>query len=118
VQVGALTLAQAREVAERDAIEKTLLRQRGRLSQAAEDLQISRVTFYRLMRAHGKRSSTGDDVVDGQRATNPSGNRKLAQFTTLRSASVRGPKPPSWRTREYVASALLKKAPAIRITGA
>jgi DNA-binding NtrC family response regulator len=78
VQVVAPTLGQAREMAERDAIEMALLRQGGRLSQAAEELQISRVTLYRLMRAYGMSSSSRADVNDGERATNPSANRKLA----------------------------------------
>ena len=50
-----VTLAQAREAAERRAIEAALLRHRHRLTEAAADLGISRVTLYRLMGAHGLR---------------------------------------------------------------
>ncbi len=50
-----VTLAQAREAAERRAIEAALLRHRHRLTEAAADLGISRVTLYRLMGTHGLR---------------------------------------------------------------
>jgi len=50
-----VTLAQAREAAERRAIETALLRHRHRLTEAATDLGISRVTLYRLMGTHGLR---------------------------------------------------------------
>ena len=50
-----LTLAEAREAAERRALEAALLRHRHRLSDAAAELGISRVTLYRLMGAHGLR---------------------------------------------------------------
>ncbi|PXW26600.1 Fis family sigma54 specific transcriptional regulator [Paraburkholderia caballeronis] len=50
-----LTLAQAREAAERRAIEAALLRHRHRLAEAAAELGISRVTLYRLMGSHGLR---------------------------------------------------------------
>lgn len=50
-----VTLAQARDVAEKRAIEAALLRHRNRLNEAAMDLGISRVTLYRLMGAHGLR---------------------------------------------------------------
>jgi DNA-binding NtrC family response regulator len=55
-----MTLAQAREAAEKRAIEAALLRHRHRLNEAATDLGISRVTLYRLMCSHGLRDS-GDD---------------------------------------------------------
>ncbi|HEV7445186.1 MAG TPA: sigma-54 dependent transcriptional regulator [Steroidobacteraceae bacterium] len=61
VEVAPMTLAQAREVAERQAIEMALLRHRGRLGEAAHQLGISRVTLYRLLSAHGLRSETLDD---------------------------------------------------------
>jgi DNA-binding NtrC family response regulator len=64
VQLVAPTLTQVRATAERNAIERALLRHCGRLRQAAEDLQISRVTLYRLMRAHQMRPSTNTDVDD------------------------------------------------------
>src|ERR1700722_16521660 len=55
VQVAPVSLAQAREAAERQAIELALLRHRGRLGDAAQELGISRVTLYRLLSAHGMR---------------------------------------------------------------
>jgi DNA-binding NtrC family response regulator len=57
-----MTLAQAREAAEKRAIEAALLRHRHRLNEAAADLNISRVTLYRLMGQHGLRElSCSDD---------------------------------------------------------
>ncbi|HTH73895.1 MAG TPA: sigma-54 dependent transcriptional regulator [Trinickia sp.] len=55
------TLAQAREAAEKRAIEAALLRHRHRLNEAAIDLGISRVTLYRLMGSHGLRDPAGAD---------------------------------------------------------
>ncbi|CAN0619424.1 Sigma54 specific transcriptional regulator, Fis family [Burkholderia multivorans] len=63
------TLAEARERAEKRAIEAALLRHRHRLAEAAAELGISRVTLYRLMGAHGlrdlsdteQRAAAGDD---------------------------------------------------------
>ncbi len=55
VEVAPVSLAQARESAERQAIELALLRHRGRLGDAAQELGISRVTLYRLLSAHGMR---------------------------------------------------------------
>ena len=52
-----VTLAQAREDAEREVIEQALLRNRGRLNEAAQELAISRVTLYRLLGSHGMRVS-------------------------------------------------------------
>ncbi|CAM2193883.1 DNA-binding transcriptional response regulator, NtrC family, contains REC, AAA-type ATPase, and a Fis-type DNA-binding domains [Paraburkholderia kururiensis] len=56
-----MTLAQAREAAEKRAIESALLRHRHRLNEAATDLGISRVTLYRLMGAHGLRDASASD---------------------------------------------------------
>jgi DNA-binding NtrC family response regulator len=53
-----VTLSQAREEAERDVIELALLRNRGRLIEAANELGISRVTLYRLMGSHGLRQAS------------------------------------------------------------
>ncbi|SAL23961.1 sigma-54 dependent transcription regulator [Caballeronia udeis] len=50
-----VSLARAREVGERQAIEFALLRNRGRLADAAQDLGISRVTLYRLLSTYGMR---------------------------------------------------------------
>jgi DNA-binding NtrC family response regulator len=60
-----MTLAQAREAAEKRAIEAALLRHRHRLNEAATDLGISRVTLYRLMGAHGLRDPSASE---GERA--------------------------------------------------
>jgi DNA-binding NtrC family response regulator len=56
VEAAPTTLAQAREAAERQAIEVALLRHRGRLGEAADELGISRVTLYRLLTAYGLRA--------------------------------------------------------------
>ncbi|SEJ08504.1 sigma-54 dependent transcriptional regulator [Paraburkholderia diazotrophica] len=50
-----VSLNVARETAERMAIERALLRHRGRYGEAARDLGISRVTLYRLMDAYRMR---------------------------------------------------------------
>jgi len=50
-----ISLARAREAAERQAIELALLRHRGRLGDAAKELGISRVTLYRLLATHALR---------------------------------------------------------------
>ncbi len=55
VEIVPVSLAQAREAAERQAIELALLRHRGRLGDAAQELGISRVTLYRLLGSHGMR---------------------------------------------------------------
>ncbi|MFM0242284.1 sigma 54-interacting transcriptional regulator [Paraburkholderia phytofirmans] len=56
-----MTLSQAREAAEKRAIEAALLRHRHRLNEAAADLNISRVTLYRLMGQHGLRELSAAD---------------------------------------------------------
>ena len=61
------TLAQAREAAEKRAIEAALLRHRHRLNEAAIDLGISRVTLYRLMGTHGLR----DPAASEEKPTEP-----------------------------------------------
>ncbi|NVH74275.1 sigma-54-dependent Fis family transcriptional regulator [Paraburkholderia sp. JPY432] len=60
-----MTLTQAREAAEKRAIEAALLRHRHRLNEAAVDLNISRVTLYRLMGVHGLREPGGADDKKG-----------------------------------------------------
>jgi DNA-binding NtrC family response regulator len=55
-----MSLASARDAAERQAIELALLRHRGRLNEAAQELGISRVTLYRLLSAHGMRAAFDD----------------------------------------------------------
>jgi DNA-binding NtrC family response regulator len=60
-----MTLTQAREAAEKRAIEAALLRHRHRLNEAAADLNISRVTLYRLMGQHGLRELSAVDDKAG-----------------------------------------------------
>ncbi|WP_415117723.1 sigma 54-interacting transcriptional regulator [Paraburkholderia sp.] len=60
--VSTTTLAQARESAERQAIELALLRHRGRPSDAARELGVSRATLYRLIAAHGMRYGEESEV--------------------------------------------------------
>ena len=55
VEIAPVSLAQAREAAERQVIEVALLRHRGRYGDAAQELGISRVTLYRLLSSHGMR---------------------------------------------------------------
>ena len=57
------TLAEAREHAEREAIESALERHPGRLVDAARELGISRVTLYRLMSALGMSTPRDDRDV-------------------------------------------------------
>ena len=62
VEIVPVSLAQAREAAERQAIELALLRHRGRLGDAAQELGISRVTLYRLLCSHGMRHMEGEPL--------------------------------------------------------
>ena len=55
VEIVPVSLAQAREAAERQVIEVALLRHRGRYGDTAQELGISRVTLYRLLSSHGMR---------------------------------------------------------------
>lgn len=57
-----MSLSQARENAEKHAIEAALLRHRHRLNEAAADLGVSRVTLYRLMGVHGLREMAEMDA--------------------------------------------------------
>jgi len=54
------TLDEVRDAATREAIERALQRNRGRLVDTARELGISRVTLYRLMGRHGLRDADGD----------------------------------------------------------
>jgi DNA-binding NtrC family response regulator len=63
VEVVPVTIAQAREAGERQAIELALLRHRGRFGDAARELGVSRVTLYRLLVAHGMRQREGSTVA-------------------------------------------------------
>ncbi|MFK4443589.1 DNA-binding NtrC family response regulator [Caballeronia udeis] len=66
-EIASMSLAQAREVGERRAIELALLRNRGRLADAAQQLGISRVTLYRLLSLYGMRvppAGSRDAVTD------------------------------------------------------
>ncbi|NPT68543.1 hypothetical protein GS910_30565 [Paraburkholderia sp. RL16-012-BIC-B] len=69
-------LAEVREAAERGAIEAALLRNRGRLKQAAAELGISRVTLYRSMTAYGMRTTMSDGIDLGESADDGSDDRK------------------------------------------
>lgn len=51
------TLDEVRDAATKDAIERALQRNRGRLVDAARELSVSRVTLYRLMQRHGLRAA-------------------------------------------------------------
>lgn len=53
VTLAPVSIAQARVIAERQALELAMLRNRGRLSDIAHDLNVSRATLMRLMHAHG-----------------------------------------------------------------
>ncbi|MBZ4037977.1 sigma-54 dependent transcriptional regulator [Novilysobacter selenitireducens] len=54
------TLDEVRDAATREAIERALQRNRGRLVDTARELGVSRVTLYRLMGRHGLRESDPD----------------------------------------------------------
>ena len=56
------TLVDAREAAERHAIEDALLRHNSRLNQVAQELGVSRATLYRLMQTHGLRARASHPV--------------------------------------------------------
>ena len=51
------TLEDSRDAATRDAIERALQRNRGRMVDTARELAVSRVTLYRLMGRHGLRAN-------------------------------------------------------------
>jgi DNA-binding NtrC family response regulator len=65
-----MSLAQAREAAEKRAIEAALLRHRYRLGEAAQDLGVSRATLSRLMVAYGLREmiAPGEEGLPNERA--------------------------------------------------
>ncbi|MGH8083688.1 MAG: sigma 54-interacting transcriptional regulator [Lysobacter sp.] len=54
------TLEDSRDAATREAIERALQRNRGRLIDTARELAVSRVTLYRLMGRHGLRQGDAD----------------------------------------------------------
>ncbi|KAF1028525.1 MAG: Transcriptional regulatory protein ZraR [Burkholderia plantarii] len=64
VEHAPLSLVCAREAAEKQAIERALLRHRGRFSDAARELGVSRVTLYRLLLAHGMRGHDEAEVEE------------------------------------------------------
>jgi DNA-binding NtrC family response regulator len=84
VDVAPMSLARAREAAERQAIEKALLRHRGRLADAAQELGISRVTLYRLLTTHALRGTAappelvkeGPPPLDGRRTHSRTGSKR------------------------------------------
>jgi len=59
------TLEEARNLAECNAIQQALRRNRHRLIDAARDLGVSRVTLYRLMERHGMRRPESDASAAG-----------------------------------------------------
>lgn len=59
------TLEEARNLAECNAIQQALRRNRHRLIDAARDLGVSRVTLYRLMERHGMRRPESDTSAAG-----------------------------------------------------
>jgi len=61
----ACTLVDAREAAERHAIESALLRHRNRLNLVAQELGISRATLYRLMQTHGLSAKPQESLASG-----------------------------------------------------
>jgi DNA-binding NtrC family response regulator len=61
------SLSSVRERAEREAIERALLRHRGRYGEAAHELGISRVTLYRLMEAYRMREADSVGVKPRKR---------------------------------------------------
>ncbi len=62
------TLEDSRDAATREAIERALQRNHGRLVDTARELGISRVTLYRLLGRHGLRDSDFRDVPDSDSA--------------------------------------------------
>lgn len=63
-----VTLEQARDTATREAIERALQRNRGRLGESARELDVSRVTLYRLMQRLGMRGAeevAGEETAAG-----------------------------------------------------
>lgn len=57
-----VTLQEAREAAEKDAIRSALRRTGQNMTRAAEQLQISRMTLYRLLQKHGVEEVRGIDL--------------------------------------------------------
>ena len=85
VEVEPVSLAQVRQAAERHAIELALRRHRGRLNDTARELEISRVTLYRLLTTLGLRTrATESDKSEQERVAEsgffvgPSGQRQSA----------------------------------------
>ncbi|TBR13187.1 MAG: sigma-54-dependent Fis family transcriptional regulator [Lysobacter sp.] len=69
------TLDEARAQATRGTIEAALRRHRGRLVDAARDLDISRVTLYRLMQRHGLQADDSDGATQAALPLHPGGRR-------------------------------------------
>lgn len=63
-----VTLEQARDQAERQILLDTLDRHRGNVTRAARDLDVSRVTLYRLLEKHAIRQSGGNAAVPAAEA--------------------------------------------------
>jgi DNA-binding NtrC family response regulator len=68
--LSAPTLEEVRSIASRRAIERALQRNRGRLIDAARELDVSRVTLYRLMVRYGLRDTDEvDETLPSRRST-------------------------------------------------
>lgn len=104
------TLAEAREDAERRAIEAALARHRNRLAGAAQELGISRATLYRLMLALGMRTRKEDAHVDPQAAR----SRRTA---ALAAFAGHGPAADAALRRPAPRDAARRAHPARRVLG-
>ena len=80
----AVTLAEVRSRAEKDAIEHALQRHGYKLSEAAAELGISRATLYRLMHAN----RLHQDAAAGGRASNASGGADADGEAERKAASL------------------------------
>jgi hypothetical protein len=69
VDARTVSLDQVRRSAEQQAVERALLRHRGRVADAARNLDISRVTLYRLLESYGFDIAA---FLSGMRTTEPS----------------------------------------------
>ena len=92
-----MTLSQAREAAEKRAIEAALLRHRHRLNEAAVDLNISRVTLYRLMGHHGLRELSAADEKAAIERSPPTSRRKMTSAPRVTCSAGRVGLVGGWR---------------------
>jgi hypothetical protein len=86
----ALTLIDAREAAERHIIEEALSRHPNHLSEAAEELGVSRATLYRLMHTHGLRVNGREAPTEHPSSEEDGGASPISdEFTVKRSKKER-----------------------------